>query len=139
MAIKLSCNNPVPSSVLTKRFVRNFNFPNPDWSSLPTGFPDLSKTGLTKEEGHLLDGIKLAWLATGTGKAGLYKNTLKLGVATLSILFIVLFSINAVKNLEGNFTRSVNAATISATFKKIQQGNGMGLVESTMSAMFRNR
>lgn len=120
-----------------KTFIQEFNFPNPDWTVLPKGFPNLSKKGLTKEEGHLLDGIKLAWLATGTGKAGFYIKTLRLGVATFSILFIVLFGISAVKNLEGNHTKSVNAATISATFKKIQQGNGMELIESTMSAVFK--
>lgn len=45
-----------------KRFIRNHNFTNPDWTDLPGGFPNINEEGLSKEEAHLLDAIKLAWL-----------------------------------------------------------------------------
>lgn len=45
-----------------RQFIRSFNFPNPSWDNLPVGFPNISEEGLSKEEAHLLDAIKLAWL-----------------------------------------------------------------------------
>lgn len=43
-----------------KHYIKQFNFESPDWFDVPEDFPNLSKEGLTKEEGHLLD-------ATGAG------------------------------------------------------------------------
>lgn len=47
-----------------KQFIKDFNFSNPDWSNLPSGFPNIEIDGLTKEETHLLEAIKIAWLVS---------------------------------------------------------------------------
>ena len=46
----------------TKQFIQDFDFANPNFGDVPEGFPWLSKDGLTKQEGHLLDAITIAWI-----------------------------------------------------------------------------
>ena len=51
-------------SVSLVRFIRNFNFVNPNWDKLPRGFPYCDLNGLTKEEKCLFDAITTAWIAS---------------------------------------------------------------------------
>ena len=45
-----------------KQFIFEFNFPNPDWNSLPDGFPFCNTGTLNKEEKGLYGGIVFAWI-----------------------------------------------------------------------------
>lgn len=45
-----------------KQFINNFDFPNPDWSNLPEGFPFCDTSNLNKEEKGLYSGIVFAWI-----------------------------------------------------------------------------
>jgi len=119
-----------------KLLVEKFNFADPNWDLVPENIHDIKKNNLSRYQKHLLDAIILAWMTTRKGKKTLYTNALKTCVLTFSLVFILHFGVSAVKNLEGNHAKSVNAATISATLNKIAQGEGMEIVESTMSAMF---
>ena len=42
-----------------KTFINNYDFTNPTWENLPVGFPNVSEKGLSKEETHLLEAIKM--------------------------------------------------------------------------------
>jgi hypothetical protein len=46
----------------TKQFIGKFNFNNPDWSWLPSDFPQSDTEGLTREEKSLFEAIKIAWV-----------------------------------------------------------------------------
>jgi uncharacterized membrane protein len=120
-----------------KKFIKEFNFPDPNWSSLPEGFPYLNKKGLTTEEGHLLDAVELAWLTTGTGRSILYKKIARVSLATIAVIIIGIFAKTVLKNPESKYLKSAKAATISATLKH----NGVNIiedvVESTMSAIHK--
>ncbi len=112
----------------TKQFIKTFNFPTPDWSELPSDFPNLSKKGLTKEEGHLLDGIKLAWMSS-EGRNFVYKLTIKRTfVGTIIFILILLGGILLAKP-DKSITKSVNAKTVTTAVGEI--------IEATMSAVFR--
>lgn len=113
----------------TKRFIAEFNFPEPDWSTLPTGFPDLNKDGLTNEEEHLLDGIKLAWV-TDEGRNVLYRSIARRAVVGISILIIsILLGRSLMTGTHGRVAKSVSAKTVSRSVEEF--------VEATMSAVFR--
>ena len=122
-----------------KNFVYSFDFENPDWGNLPVGFPDLPKYGLSKEETCVLEAIVLAW-TTSAGRGFLYRKTARLGFFVVAISFIGIFGFNFFRTPEYAQTKSVNAATISATLKQMNIGNDSpidieGIVESTMSAV----
>lgn len=78
-----------------KEFIKGYNFSNPSWDNLPTGFPNISKAGLTKEEAHLLEAIKLAWLVADEKRSyTIYKYLLinrmaglRIANTTLTIVF----------------------------------------------------
>jgi hypothetical protein len=124
-----------------KNSINSWDFSNPDWNNLPMGFlsepegsmsrwPNLSKTGLTKEERHLFDAIKTQWIIEGGGREKFYKTAVRqviLGL-TVSILGVLLFS-NLNTSPDKNLTRSVSAKTVSQSFGDF--------VEATMSAVFR--
>jgi hypothetical protein len=120
-----------------KRFIREFNFPQPDWSSLPAGFPNCDLSGLTKEEKCLLDAIKMAWL-TGTkqGKRQLRNRLAKSCSLTLITLITLISLISLIlSSPQSHFAKPVNAATVSAALKQSVQINIGDLIESTMSAI----
>ena len=103
-----------------KSYIKNFDFANPEWDKLPRGFPNLEKIELTREEGHLLDAIKLAWLTTtSTGRRYLCRKVTRTG----TFLIICLISLMGLIRLitlpsEKRLIKPVNAAaTISATLK----------------------
>lgn len=113
-----------------KQFIADFNFPNPDWESLPVGFPYIPKEGLTKEEAYLLDGIKLAW----TANAGGWKHSALKGARTGLVCLIGLISliglIGFITQPGGNeLTRTVNAATVQVD----------DFIQSTMSAILKHK
>ena len=116
------------SLLKVKGFVKEFDFPNPDWSSLPDGFPNLSKEGLTKQERHLLDGIKLTWVVS-EGRETLYKTTAKRAFVGVVIVALVLLGGSFLVRPETSITKSVSAKTVSQTVEEF--------VEATMSAVFR--
>src|SRR4030042_5407096 len=131
-------------SINLKKFIAEFNFPNPDWNNLPYDFPNLSKTGLTREEGYLLDGIKLAWMASESqGKMHLLKNSLKISLSAIALLAILSISRNFVKSPEWQYARQVSAATISATLKTTgisSNANELNIfLESTMSGVLKRK
>ena len=103
-----------------KSYTKNFNFENPNWEDFPGGFLDITKTDLTKEESHLLDAIKLAWLTTtSTGRKYLFKKTYK-RVALVSMCLISLIGLISLitSSSQERLIKPVNAAaTISATLK----------------------
>ena len=112
----------------TKKFIKEFDFPNPNWNQLPPGFPSLSKAELTKQEKHLLDGIKLAWLITDEGKGYLYKSfAQKTLIGVTAIILIVLVTNLLTKSV--SLTNNVQAKTVVETEEKV--------VEATISAVFR--
>ncbi len=111
-----------------KRFIAGFDFPEPDWGNLPDGFPNLDKKGLSKEEGHLLDGIKLAWV-TSEGRETLYKTTAKRAFVGMVIVILILLGGNLLANPENSITKSVSAKTVSESVGDF--------VEATMSAVFK--
>ncbi len=78
-----------------KQFIKGYNFTNPSWDNLPNGFPNVSKVGLTKEEVHLLDAIKIAWLVADEEQTNtIYKYLLLNRMAGLRIInttFTILF------------------------------------------------
>jgi hypothetical protein len=45
-----------------KQFIKSYDFTSPSWDNLPSGFPNVDDDGLTREEAHLLEAIKMAWL-----------------------------------------------------------------------------
>lgn len=118
-----------------KRFIKEFNFPDPEWNNLPEGFPNCDKQSLTKEESHLLEAIEMAWMLTEKGRTTLYKKFLRLSFVVIAISTIALLGINILTNPEGKYTKSVNAATISAQLMQ----NLEGAIESTRSAIFNSR
>lgn len=120
-----------------KDFVNNFCFPDPKWDNLPFGFPDVPVKGLTRQEEHLLSGIKLAWMATQSkGKKHLYVNTIKAGIISSVILAMITLAGDFVKSPEWQYTKEVSAATASATLKEVG-GRADEMIQSTMSAILR--
>ena len=112
----------------TKTFINEFNFRDPDWATLPFDFPKLSKKGLSKVEGHLLDGIKLAWTVS-VGRKVFAKSVAKHVMLSFSIVVIAIL---LGKTLIGGslylVTKNVSAKTVSESVEEI--------VEATMSAVF---
>jgi len=45
-----------------KIYINSFYFPDPSWENLPVGFPNCDTSTLSKEENHLFEAIKIAWL-----------------------------------------------------------------------------
>lgn len=117
-------------SLKVKEFVAGFDFPEPDWERLPEGFPKLDKQGLTKEEGYLLDGIKLAWTVS-EGRGFFYKRTAKRVVIGLSIAIIILAGTTLLGSYDKTLSKSVNAKTVTTAVGEI--------VEATMSAVFKKQ
>lgn len=78
-----------------KEFIKDYDFTNPTWENLPSGFPNLDQEGLTKEEVHLLEAIKMAWLVADEEKTNtIYKYILMNRMAGLRIInttFTILF------------------------------------------------
>ncbi|OGM24057.1 hypothetical protein A2715_02670 [Candidatus Woesebacteria bacterium RIFCSPHIGHO2_01_FULL_39_32] len=111
----------------TKKFIRNFNFSNPNWENLPNGFPNLGKQGLTRQEGCLLDAIKLAWM-TGEleGRKSLLLNTTRVFLLVSAIVVIGTLGLQLLRSPENTFT-TVNAATIKVD----------DVIQSTMSAILK--
>ena len=78
-----------------KHFIKSYDFTSPSWDNLPSGFPNISEEGLTKEETHLLDAIKLAWLVADEQHSNtIYKYILinrmaglRIANTTLTLLF----------------------------------------------------
>lgn len=108
-------------------FIRSWDFTNPSWGNLPAGFPDFDKKGLTREEGHLLDGIKLAWMA-GEGRGVFYKTVARQAVVTATIIFVLFAGRNIITRTH-YITNTVSAKTVTQTIGEI--------IESTASAILR--
>ena len=110
------------------QFIAKFNFPEPRWDNLPVGFPNLSKEGLTIQEGHLLDAIKLAWInSNNLGRKYYLQKTVQNALLVISILVIGTLTIRVLKNLKNSYTMNVYAAREIVS----------GVVQSTMSAVLR--
>ena len=109
------------------KFVNEFDFPEPDWTTLPEGFPNLSKNGLSKEEGHLLDGIKLAWV-TSEGRSVFFKSVAKRTSVVTAIVFVFLIGKSLLTSNQ-TITKTVSAKTVGEKVGEI--------VEATRSAIFR--
>jgi hypothetical protein len=117
--------------VSVKTFVRNFNFPFPNWKSLPLGFPNCDIEALSREEKHLFGAIKLAWVVS-EGRGDYYRNFTKKSILTIGVILILFLAQNVLTNPKSSFSKAVNAATVSATLKTI---NIDEVMDSTMSAL----
>ena len=90
-----------------KQFVTEFDFPNPDWTDLPTGFPFCDTSCLNKEERGLYSAIISAWIIlkadTLKEKVFQYRFPQKYILNNLylagKVLFILLFLILITGNL----------------------------------------
>lgn len=122
-----SSGDPASSGVLLSRFIRTWDFANPTWDSLPAGFPNLPKTGLTREEGHLLDGIRLAWTAS-EGRDYLIKTVSRRAAVVAAIIFVLLVGRNIITRTH-YITNTVSAKTVSQVVGEA--------VQATMSAVFK--
>lgn len=109
-------------------FVLSWDFENPKWENLPPGFPHCDKRGLTKQEGHLLDGIKLAWL-TSEGRGVFYKSLARRTVVLAVLIFVVLLGRSVLTSTDKSVAQSVSAKTVTQAVEDF--------VEATMSAVFR--
>lgn len=107
----------------TRQFIAKFNFPDPDWDRLPPNFPNLPKEGLSREEDHLLDAIKLAYFVEGGWRIGARKSA-RIGLISLVCLISL---IRLVSHNQAGFVEPVQAATM-----KVNEA-----IESTMSAILR--
>lgn len=110
----------------TKRFIAEFNFPDPDWDNLPVGFPRMPEKDLTREECHLLDAIKLAYFAEKGWKKSAARST-RIGLISLICLISLIGLIRLASHGQGSFTQPVQAATL-----KVNE-----VIESTMSAILK--
>lgn len=112
-------------------FIRDFNFPNPSWDRLPAGFPDCDGRGLSeKQDRHLFEAIKTAWIIEGGGRKTFYKTAVRkaaFGIAV--VIVIVLLGKTITESPEKTITRSANAKTITQTVGEI--------IESTRSAILK--
>jgi len=112
-----------------KKSINSWDFSNPNWNKLPPGFPDCNLNGLTtKQERHLFDGIKLAWLAS-EGRNYLIKGIVRQTAVITAIILIIILGKTLTSSPDKYLTRSVSAKTVGQTFGD--------LVEATMSAVFR--
>ncbi len=112
-----------------KKFIWEFNFPNPNWSNLPKGFPYIVKEGLTREEGHLLDAIVLAWsTSTKAGRKWLFFNSVK---PTLSIMILISTLIGTLNLLSADSSRLTKPVQ-ATTYRIVDE-----IIQSTMSAILR--
>ena len=118
-----------------KKFIRDWDFPHPDWNKLPKDFPNCETEGLNKEEKHLFGAIKLAWM-TSMGKGELYKNLARRSLLAFGVSLILVTGYSFFAYPESSFSKAVNAATISATFKH-GQIQVQDILESTASALFK--
>lgn len=110
-----------------KKFVNEFNFPDPDWDNLPIGFPRVPEENLTREECHLLDAIKLAYFAEKGWKQSATRSA-RIGLICLIGLISLMGLIRLASHGQGSFTQPVQAATL-----KVNEA-----IESTMSAILKN-
>ena len=87
----------------TKDFINEFNFERPNWSVVPSGFSNVNKQGLTKEEGHLLEAIEMAWRVSQPNSFYIKKmfNT-GFGVASIMAVFMVIIMFSYYVNIEYN-------------------------------------
>ncbi len=111
-----------------KRLIKHFNFVDPNWVGISSNILKLSKKDLSKEEGYLLDGIKLAWLAS-VGRDYLYKKTASGILATVAIIILTLMGYGLITQLDNSFVKSVDAKTVTTAVEE--------LVQATMSAVFQ--
>ncbi len=51
-----------------RKFINNFNFPNPEWDDLPEGFFRVDKSNLSKQEQSLHSAILAAWVVDRSGE-----------------------------------------------------------------------
>jgi hypothetical protein len=86
-----------------KSFVRGFDFEKPEWGNTPEGFPIVDRKGLTKEEGHLLEAIEMAWFVSQTNSFYVKRifNTALDGV-TLSAVLMGIVMVGYYVNVEYN-------------------------------------
>jgi len=79
-----------------KEFIKNYDFANPAWDNLPSGFPNINEEGLMNEEVHLLEAIKMAWLVADEKRTyTIYKYILinrmaglRIANTTLTLIFV---------------------------------------------------
>jgi hypothetical protein len=132
--INLSIKSVNKSVKSLRTFIKEWNFPDPDWSTLPSDFPNCDTSGLGKEEKHLFGAIKFAWTVS-IGRPIFYKNLLKQSLFTIGVILILLLGYNSLSNPESTISKAVNAATTSATMRVYPQVQD--ILESTASALFK--
>lgn len=110
-----------------KHLIKHFNFVDPNWAGISSDILKLSKKGLSKKDGHLLDGIKLAWLAS-IGRDYLYKKAARGVFVSVVIIILTIIGYGLVSQ-RGLHVNNVSAKTVTSAVG--------GIVEATMSAIFK--
>jgi hypothetical protein len=124
------------SAVSLSSFIKKWNFPDPDWSTLPADFPNCDTSTLEKEEKHLFGAIKFAWTVS-VGRPIFYKNLIKRSLLTTGVILILALGYAVLSNPGSTLSKAVNAATISAQFRQ-SQIQVHDILESTASALFKS-
>ncbi len=110
-----------------KHLIKNFYFPKPNWAGTSPDILKLSKKGLSKEDGYLLDGIKLAWLAS-VGRDYLYKKAARGVFVSVAIIILAIIGYELISQ-RALYVNNVSAKTVTSAVG--------GIVEATMSAVFK--
>jgi len=107
-----------------KKFVREFNFPDPNWDSLPPNFPNIPMDDLSVEEKHLFEAIKLAWFANEGGKILFFRK--------LKVILLVFISFIGLIGLIFSWSQEMITKPVQAATTQIDN-----VIQSTMSAILR--
>lgn len=112
----------------TKHFINNFDFSDAWLEKLPADFNEISKIGLTRQEWHIMDAIKIAWMVSSKeGKRDLASSVAKV----LTFVVILVFGLSGLVSIAGNsgfeFTQTAQAAGV-----QIDE-----IIQSTVSAMLK--
>lgn len=128
-----------------KKFINNFNYPEPHWEKLPEGFPYCDTRGLNPHEEGLFSGIVLIWYANHGGRPILLKSFSQSLVLILAMVISGMMVKNILTSDMFERTLSVNAATISGTLRTLNVANDNNshsvspsyVLESTVSGLLK--
>lgn len=113
-----------------KNFINGWNFADPKWEKLPESFPDCDISELTtKQDRHLFEAIKTAWIVFGGGRDYFVKQVVRRTILAIVIIFVLFAGGNLIKDIQTD-TNTVRAKTVGQVV-----GN---VVEATMSAVFKH-
>jgi hypothetical protein len=124
----------------TKQFVSEFNFANPRWDKVPADIATLPADGLSKQEEHLFEAIKLAYFTLEGGRKVVIQKAVRTGAISLIVIVISLISLIALTSFSSGekLAKPVNAATVSAQLKTGSLKAGE-IFQSTVSGILKGK